>query len=271
MRFCLEWFLRVWGVVFAAIAIHLLVVGPGTLPDVTAHTANGSVVLHDGAVNVKAALMDGEPLAVSAGGDYLFYRVPGTVHFYKYDVFNRTKTTIESSADGPIVSPTGDHIAYVSDRRSYADIHLIDVQTGDENPLQPFDWNEHLPHWSADGRYLAFIVGKGNTRDLYVYDVEAGIHQQVTALAAGRADQPAWHPARPLLAYLIVGVDDSGVYLLDVETAQGQRISDIGEQVTAIFDVDWRIDGDIAMEFRDVDFGRTQTTIRVPVVDAEGS
>ncbi|MEM6529504.1 MAG: hypothetical protein AAF653_14500 [Chloroflexota bacterium] len=267
MRFYLQRFLILWGMIFAAITTLLLVVAPFTRPDVVAQAAHGEVLLHDRAVNVQASVTEGEPLAVSSDGNYLFYRVRGEPGFYRVEVFTRARTTIATTADGPTVAPTGNHIAYVSDGRGYDDIHLIDVETGGENPLHPFDWNEHFPYWSADGRYLAFVIGKGGTRDLYVYDIETHTHRQITTLAAGRADLPTWHPDEPRLAYLVMGIEDRAMYLLDVETVQSQRISDIGERVTSIFDVRWRTGSELALEFRDVDFGRTEGTIVVAQLD----
>jgi Tol biopolymer transport system component len=128
---------------------------------------------------------------------------------------------------GAAVSPTGDRVAYFSDRSFYTEILVmsaLDGKTLDRVVKGQRNVSfESLPSfrssmsWSPDGKFLVFVAGSQSRDVLYISDVDRGkvvrkIKNDFDALM-----YPAWHPSKDLIA--VVGVKDgrSDLYLIDAE------------------------------------------------------
>lgn len=74
-------------------------------------------------------------------------------------------------------SPTGRHLAY-SQQTEFpdADLHLLDLQQLEGDPLQLTDWPgpEDRPLFSPDGTQLAFVSGRTGWASVYVLDLDGG-------------------------------------------------------------------------------------------------
>jgi len=96
----------------------------------------------------------------------------------------------------PSWSPTGDVIAFASDRTPFGsegarNLYLIDVATSEIQPLTFGRWVDRDPDWSPDGQQLVFSSDRAGTLDVHVVDRE-GNGRRVTALTAG-AMHPRWY------------------------------------------------------------------------------
>lgn len=125
---------------------------------------------------------------------------------------------------GAAISPTGDRIAYFSDRQQFTDVYVMSALDG--NVLKRVVRGqrnvafETIPSfrsalsWSPDGRRLAFVAQSQSRDVLYVTDVENGKVVRKHKLDLDAVLYPAWHPVRDDIA--IVGVKDgrSDLYLL---------------------------------------------------------
>ena len=84
----------------------------------------------------------------------------------------------------PAISPSGDKIAFLSDRKGYADIYLMDMQDGREvrrlvrgqrkASLEELKWLSPGISWSPDSKKIVFAAKSGQYDALVIVDVETG-------------------------------------------------------------------------------------------------
>lgn len=95
----------------------------------------------------------------------------------------------------PAFSPTGDRIAFVSNRGGTGNLELFTMNADGTNLIQRTSDNgdETDPSWSYDGRRIAFCfsVGGGN-RQIWVYDTLTSNFTQITNI--GDNQNPSFHP-----------------------------------------------------------------------------
>lgn len=75
-----------------------------------------------------------------------------------------------------------------------ANIHLIDVGTGEERPLIPDGITGNLdPAWSPDGSQIAFVSNRSGTNEIWVVNRDGTNLRQLTQLGTS-IRYPYWHP-----------------------------------------------------------------------------
>jgi len=87
------------------------------------------------------------------------------------------------------VSPTGDHVVYVSDRGPFGaegarNLFLLDLATGESRILTCGPWEDLSPSWSPDGRRILFTSSRSGTFDLYTIDTSGNGFQKTRSLEA---------------------------------------------------------------------------------------
>jgi Tol biopolymer transport system component len=111
----------------------------------------------------------------------------------------RSLTTGSSTNDRPVYSPDGGRIAFISDRGGRRAIWLMDTDGGAPRKLVDASPTGGLS-WSRDGRQIIWAQGEGSWPTLAAASVGDGaIHQIPTP---GVVAEPAWSPARDVIAYL---------------------------------------------------------------------
>jgi dipeptidyl aminopeptidase/acylaminoacyl peptidase len=116
--------------------------------------------------------------------------------------------SLEAASD-PQISPDGTRIAYVrrsgdimTDRTRSA-IWLIDARTGEQAPLVAGAGSHGQPHWSPDGRRLAYIsTAEGGGAQLFVRWMDTGESVRITGLP-DTPDSIAWSPDGRQIAYVM--------------------------------------------------------------------
>jgi dipeptidyl aminopeptidase/acylaminoacyl peptidase len=92
------------------------------------------------------------------------------------------------------LSPDGKHIAYIKDGESLSDVYLLPLnrhwpsRVTFDRPLAPY-WDDELPEWSPDGRWLAFCI-KGH---VHIVPLEGGLPKKITDFTTS-ASGPRWMP-----------------------------------------------------------------------------
>ena len=105
---------------------------------------------------------DGREIAVASGGD--LWTVPaagGDARLLVAHAANESR---------PLYSPTGDRLAFVSDRSGDGDIYVLTLATGALQQMTFDDGVERLDAWSRDGQWLHFSSKTGDIsgmNDLY--------------------------------------------------------------------------------------------------------
>lgn len=111
-----------------------------------------------------------------------------------------TETEDHTSYSSPRFSPSGKWIAVAVSRfDGYADIELIDRQTGWTIPVTHDRANDLSPAWSRTGRFLFFVSDRSGVYNLYAYQLATGNTFAVTNVRYGVFD-PAISPDNRRLA-----------------------------------------------------------------------
>jgi dipeptidyl aminopeptidase/acylaminoacyl peptidase len=105
-----------------------------------------------------------------------------------------------------------DRVGYLTTRRQH--LQLFDVATRKLEPLTSGAYDEALPSWSPDGKWIAFVSKHGddpdrsNNYDLFVIEAKAGATaKQLTTYEGADSppdwgSRPAWSPDSQSIAYL---------------------------------------------------------------------
>lgn len=199
----------------------------------------------------------------------------GMPSLYRLDVGTGTLTRLTNDPyfnNEMALSPQGDRIAYISDRKEGRDIYILDLRTGGLHRLVKDDLSDKwYPTWSPSGQQIAFLAWHtdDNYNDLYVVTSD-GNHEMRVANAAIVSGKPTWSPDGTRLAVTVV---QDGKYDIYVARSDGSDFSPLTHDGTGGGSLAWspdgsqivfeRIDG---MHLVQVSDGRqTQLTIEPPI------
>lgn len=112
---------------------------------------------------------------------------------------NRTKRLAIMDSDGanvtyitkgaglaltPRFSPSGQYLAYMNFENGDPQVYILDLATGQQQPLGKIGQMTFAPRFSPDGRTLAFSVEQSGTTNLYAIGLGGGKAVQLTSGAA---------------------------------------------------------------------------------------
>lgn len=112
------------------------------------------------------------------------------------------------------VSPDGQYAAYViqvprvaddKSGRAYAELHVVNLQTGQSRPFVTGKVNVGSPQWKPDGSAIAFTMKRGDAANTQVWqiDVAGGEASQLTE-SSSTVLAYHWHPSGSKVAYIAV-------------------------------------------------------------------
>lgn len=180
----------------------------------------------------------GEASFIGATGDVVF-DMNGTYDFrfrwsdlYRWnggDSFRFEQLTFGMRASEPHVSPDGRTIVFRRNDIAQSRLAFLELDTLDVTEVPPAERiaQVYTPRWHPDGKRVAFSgFRRGGYRDIYIYDVESGETQRVTA--DRHMDlSPTWSPDG---RYLVFGSDRDEVYNIyayDLETHRLHQVSNV--------------------------------------------
>lgn len=163
---------------------------------------------------------------------------------------NVTKSELRGSYNtSPALSPQGDRIALITNKRGYFDVVVIDANTGEriktlirgEDNVDFEELNILNPNltWSPDGRRLAMSTTTQGRSDIALIDYESGRVQKLKFPTLNSIRSVAWSPDGQKLAFQ--GTEGSFVNIYVYELESGDFIN-ITNDMFSDSDPEWSND-----------------------------
>jgi dipeptidyl aminopeptidase/acylaminoacyl peptidase len=130
-------------------------------------------------------------------------------------------------------SPNNTDVAFTSYRKGNADIYVKSTVGGEETPLLASPANEIVKAWSADGKYIAYLLEHDNVQDIYALplssDGKASPDAKPFPVVTGpfQKNEPQFSPDGHWLAYTAEAGGTFQVYV--VAFPKGDRIVQISK------------------------------------------
>lgn len=135
----------------------------------------------------------------------------------------------------PALSPSGDKIAFISNRDFYFDVYLMDASDGKilkrlvkGNRSADFEELNILTpglSWSPDGKRIALSAKSSGADVLYIIDAESGKSETIPFKFEGITNV-AWSPSGRFIALSGHNSSQSDIYVYDFETKTIDNITD---------------------------------------------
>ncbi len=136
----------------------------------------------------------------------------------------------------PAISPAGDQVAIMSDRKGYADIYLISIIDGKEikkilsgqkkPDLEELKWLYPRLSWSPDGKKIVLAVKSGESDGLIILDVESGNTEKHNFDGIEELFTAAWSPNGQKIAFVGLQNDRTDIFLYDLSADEITQLTD---------------------------------------------
>ena len=150
---------------------------------------------------------------------------------------------------GGRLSPDSKRMAYISSKRGFADVYLMDVETrrseriieGEQSPeFESLFLLRPGLAWSPDGAYLAVIAKMRGHNALFIYDVVEKQVEREFVFDLDAMFTPAWNPKTNEIA--VVGLKDGWSDLYTIQLPDG-KLTRLTNDPHDERDPDWSPDG----------------------------
>ncbi len=175
----------------------------------------------------------GDPQPASDGGHVAFV-------FHPQDDLNRSEIRLVPAGGGavqpltgaarvqdyhPRWSPDNRHIAFISTRSGWRELHLLDVTSGTVRPLTQAGADMQGFAWRPDGRGIALVLDRRGAGDLYLLDLPGGDLRLLRG-GDGWHSLPQWSPdGRWLTVEFESPVQPPDIYRIDAHTGAASPLT----------------------------------------------
>ena len=145
--------------------------------------------------------------------NYYWSRALSSHNFPHFCAEARPLTDNRSRDFGPVWSPNGKQVAFVSDEAGDLEINVVDRKGEAITRLTHITGDDESPLWSPDGRNLAFISNQDDNAEVYLMDAEGSLPTRITAKSADDS-MGDWSPDGQWLAFVRGGsAEERGLWL----------------------------------------------------------
>lgn len=161
----------------------------------------------------------------------------------------------------PAIDPTGERLAFVSNRAGAWDLYLLELRTGEIRQLTYTPGYEGHPTWSPDGVWVAFEAYYDGDFDIRIIPIDAGQDPiQLTNHPANDTD-PTWDPAGRRIAFVSDRDGSPDIFIANLDQPDNRFIN--LTQSVNIFEGHPIFNADSTwLAFTQVESGRTDIHLR---------
>jgi len=152
----------------------------------------------------------------------------------------------------PAISPSGDRVAFLSDRSLYTDIYLASASDGKiikrlvegerSGDFESLRFLSASIAWSPDEKQIAFVAKAGEEDAIYIQDVESNRVVRKLTFGFDGIQSPSWSPDGNSLVFVGLWEGKSDLYTV---SADGEDLRPITDDKFTDRDPEWSPDGEM--------------------------
>jgi len=138
--------------------------------------------------------------------------------------------------NSPALSPTGDRVAFLTDRSGYFDIYVTSATEPEKftrlvagqrkENLEELHWLQPGMSWSPDGKYIVFAARAGKEDALNIIDVDRKKITRTFKFGLDGIFSPAWSPVANEIAFVGMKHQQSDIYIYNLDARELRRVTD---------------------------------------------
>jgi TolB protein len=151
----------------------------------------------------------------------------GHAHLFSYLPNEMTLTRL-TNGDwddiAPAAHPSGESIAFASNRFGQWDLYLMDLSSGELTRLTDTPAYEGAPSWSPDGTFMAYEAYRDENLEIVVGPADDPANSAIRLTASPASDHsPAWAPGGRQIAF----ISNGEVILADLDNTDDARFQNL--------------------------------------------
>jgi len=124
---------------------------------------------------------------------------------------------------GPVFSPDGQQVVYMSTQTGDPEVWLIDLATKNERRLTNRTGQDDSPSWNPNGREILFVSDRGGKRQLWSMNVDGGAPHKLEEHETGGG---LWSPDGAAIGFSTPGESVTELWALDAQGAGAKKVLD---------------------------------------------